>query len=82
MMIVTAVARLPAGIDSMLSDHAGANRPPIARPPRKRNPMSISGEPAKPVTKVSSAPNMVHHRMTGRRPTMSAINEPINEPTI
>ena len=68
MMIVTASAFLPAGIDSMLIDHAGASRPPIARPPMRRRTISISGVLAKPVTKVSAALRIVHQMMTGRRP--------------
>jgi hypothetical protein len=42
MMIVTAVAFLPAGIDSMLTAHAGAKRPPIAMPPTKRSASRLS----------------------------------------
>ena len=68
MMMVTAVAFLPEGIDSMLSDQAGANNPPMARPPSRRSAMIVSGLPAKPVTKVNSAPAIVHQMMTGRRP--------------
>ncbi len=59
---------MPEGIDSMLSDHAGASSPPMARPAENRKPMIISGLAANPVTKVSAAPAIVHQMITGRRP--------------
>ncbi len=51
-------------------------------PLMKRIASSASGLPAKPVAKVRMALRKVHHSTTGRRPTTSAMYEPISEPII
>ena len=71
MMMVTLVARIDFGIDSMLSDQTGASSPPMASPDTKRRAIRASGDPAKPTSTVITALPMVHQIITGRRPNMS-----------